>query len=117
MFEHHAKELRTTLALWDNQTEEWALSAEEEAGLLGSTAFAGPLTHAASWGASHMEQRLRLLTDFGATLDSVLIEQQCIRIWLRSPRDSLQGLSPIQAMSSSVEWIHLLRRAALEFAA
>ncbi len=116
MSERHAKELRTLLALWEELIEHWALDADEEAGLLGGASFAGRIGDIASWHASSMEQRMRLLIELGSLLDDLLSDHERIRRWLRRRQPSLRQ-SPIDAMSSSVEWLHWLRHTALSFAA
>jgi uncharacterized protein (DUF2384 family) len=58
---------------------------------------------------------MRLLIDLSQALSALFNDDEQIRKWLRRPLDSLNGRSPIQAMSSSTEWIHSLRRTALDF--
>jgi hypothetical protein len=61
------------------------------------------------------EQRMRLLVDLGVALDALLIDGHKVCYWLRRPRESMGGRSPIEAMSTSVEWIRQLRGIALDF--
>ncbi|THD34450.1 MAG: hypothetical protein E7773_14775 [Sphingomonas sp.] len=117
MAREDAIEMRAVMARWDALRERWALDADEEAGLLGGAVLAGPIGEVASWRAASMEQRMRLLIDLGVALDALLADGVKVCLWLRRPRDSMGGMSPIDAMSSSVEWIRSLRKAALDFIA
>ena len=108
-------ELRAMMSRWDSLRARWALTPYEEPQLLGGTGFAGPVGNIASWRPARMEQRMRLLLDLGAALDALLVDERRIRAWLRRPLASLDGRRPIDAMSTSPEWIRALRRAALDF--
>lgn len=110
MAEESATEMRAMMARWETLREHWALEPHEEAGLLGDSALTGPVEEVASWRASQMEQRMRLLIDLGAGLDSLLLDRDRIRIWLRRETHSFAGRSAIDFMSSSVDWIRHLRR-------
>lgn len=116
MADENAIEMRAMISRWDATRRRWALEDYEEAGLLGAAALAGPINEPASWGAPKMEQRMRLLIDLAAALDTLLVDETRIRDWLRLPLRSVGNRAPIEAMSSSVEWIRALRNAALDFA-
>ena len=116
MANEDAIEMRAMMARWETLREHWALKPFEEAGLLGDAALAGPIGSVTSWQAVRMERRMRLLIDLGSGLDTLLVDERRIRAWLRRETESFGGLSPIGAMSSSVEWIRQLRRAAMDFA-
>lgn len=115
MADEDATEMRAMMARWEALRESWALDAGEEAGLLGGASLDGPVDVVASWRPQRMEQRMRLLIDLGAALDVVLRDGHRVCYWLRRPRDSMGGHSPIEVMSSSVEWIRQLRGVALDF--
>lgn len=110
-----AVEMRAMMSRWEALRERWALDAQEEAGLLGGGALDGPIGEASSWRAARMEQRIRLLVELGAALDALLIDGHRVCFWLRRPRDSMGGASPVEVMSQSVEWIRQLRGVALDF--
>lgn len=116
MADENEIEMRAMMSRWEALREHWALAPDEEAGLLGDSALTGPIGKAESWHAARMEQRMRLLIDLGAGLDSLLEDQERIRSWLRKESSSLGGHSPIVAMGSSIEWIRQLRRVAWDFA-
>ncbi|RYY26138.1 MAG: DUF2384 domain-containing protein [Sphingomonadales bacterium] len=116
MAEESATEMRAMMARWETLRQHWALEPHEEAGLLGDSALTGPVGEIASWRASRMEQRMRLLIDLGAGLDSVLGDRERIRAWLRRETQSFGGRSAIEVMTSSVEWIRQLRRVTWDFA-
>lgn len=115
MAEENAIEMRVMMARWESLCARWALDDAEEASLLGGAAFAGPVGKAASWRASSMEQRMRLLVELGAALDALLGDDYRICVWLRRPRESMGGKCPIEVMGTSVEWIRSLHRAASDF--
>ena len=115
MADEQAIELRAMIARWEALRERWALDTHEEAGLLGHSALDGPVGEVASWRAPRMEQRMRLLIDLGAALDALLVDGHRVSYWLRCPRESMGGRSPIEAMSTSVEWIRQLRGVAQDF--
>lgn len=110
-----AIEMRAMMARWEALRERWALDSGEEAALLGHATLGGPVGDVASWQASRMEQRMRLLVDLGVALDALLIDGHRVCYWLRRPRDSMGGRCPIEVMSTSVEWIRQLRGIALDF--
>lgn len=115
MADEGTMEMRAMMARWEALREQWSLDAGEEAGLLGGTGFEGPVGEVASWQAPRMEQRMRLLIELGGALDVVLGGGHRVCLWLRRPLPSMGGMSPIEAMSSSVEWIRSVRGAALDF--
>ncbi len=115
MAEEDALEMLAMLSRWEGLHARWGLDSDEEAALLGGSAFAGPVGDIESWRSSRMEERMRLLIDLGSGLDALLVDEDRICSWLRRRIDLLGGLTPIEAMSSSIEWIRSLRRAALNF--
>lgn len=115
MADRRAMETGVTMARWDELRERWALDADEEAGLLGGGALDGPVGAAISWRPQRLEERMRLLADLGGALDVLLIDGCRIRCWLRGRRHSMGGHSPIEAMSSSAEWIRRLLGVARDF--
>lgn len=115
MANENAIEMRAMMSRWEELRDRWALRPHEEAGLLGGAALRGPVGEVASWRAPRMEQRMRLLIDLGVALDLLLIDGDRINYWLRRERDSMGGRSPIEVMSSSVEWIRQLRGVAQDF--
>lgn len=116
MAEESAIEMRAMMARWDALRERWALEPHEEAGLLGDAALTGPIGDVGSWHAPKMEQRMRLLIDLGAGLDSLFEDEQRVRVWLRRKTASFGGATPIEVMTSSIEWIRQLRRVTWDFA-
>lgn len=117
MADENAIEMRAMISRWDATRRRWGLEDGEEAGLLGHDALVSPMTELASWAAPKMEQRMRLLIDLAAALDALLADETRVREWLRCPLRSVGNCTPIEAMSSSVEWIRALRNAAREFVA
>ena len=117
MADEDAMELRATMARWEAVRCRWALDAEEEAGVLGGTGFAGPVGEASSWRPAALERRVRLLVSLGDALEILFRDEARIRGWLRRPCGMLGGNRPIDAMSSSVEVVRLLRDAAEAFTA
>ena len=115
MAEENAIEMRVMMARWESLCARWALDDGEEAALLGDASLVGPVGEVASWRASRMEQRMRLLVELGAALETLLGDDYRICVWLRRPRESMSGKSPIDVMATSVEWIRSLHRAALDF--
>ena len=108
-------ELRLVLERWKAVREHWDLNSEEEGSLLMGSGFSGPVEYVHSWGAATMERRMRLLIDLSGALSSLFNDEERVRKWLRRPLDSASGRNPIQAMSTSTEWIRTLKRGALDF--
>ncbi|WP_176500224.1 antitoxin Xre/MbcA/ParS toxin-binding domain-containing protein [Sphingomonas sp. HMP9] len=117
MADENAIEMRAMISRWDATRQRWGLEDCEEAGLLGHDALVSPMTGLANWGAPKMEQRMRLLIDLAAALDALLVDETRVREWLHRPRRSVGSHTPIEAMSTSVEWIRAFRNAAREFVA
>lgn len=111
MAEENALEMRAMLGRWSEVSRRWGLDADEEAGLLGDARLTGPVGDPRSWEAGRMERRMRLLNDLAAALAGLFGDEARVRQWLRRPREALSGMSPIEAMTCSVEWIRMLREA------
>ena len=58
---------------------------------------------------------MRLLVNLSVALDALLIDGHRVCYWLRGPHESVGGRSPIEAMSTFVQWIRQLRDTALDF--
>lgn len=111
-----AMELRATMARWEAVRARWALNPADEAGVLGGTGFEGPPGEASSWRPAQLERRIRLLVSLGDALDVLLRDEARVRAWLRRPCPLIGGQRPLDAMSSSVEFVRVLRDAAEGFA-
>lgn len=109
-------ELRAVVARWDALREEWALTASEEAGLLGGARLHGPVGKVESWAAEGMERRMRMLIGLDVAIRPVLLTEVRIRSWLRRELAVLDDMRPLDAMASSPEWIRAFRDAAAVFA-
>jgi hypothetical protein len=103
------------LSRWEGLRICWALSAQEEGALLGQAILIGPVEDICSWQASSLEQQMRLLTEVADSLDTLLVNEDRIRTWLRVPQGALGNLSPLEAMASSSQWAEFIRRSALMF--
>lgn len=117
MADEDAKELRATMARWEAVRVRWALNPDDEADVLGGTGFGGSPGDPASWRPATLERRIRLLVSLGDALDALLRDEARVRAWLRRPCALIGGQRPLDAMSSSVEFVRVLRDAAEGFAA
>lgn len=93
----------------DRLRRDWALTEEEEAGLLAGTGLSGPVNSVASWRTGEMEWRGLLLLEIASLLVHVQPCQERLRDWLRRPNHGLSGASPIERMTASTQWIVTMR--------
>jgi hypothetical protein len=108
-------ELRLVLERWKAVRAQWGLTFEEEGGLVRGSGFSGRVGEVNSWGAAGMERRMRLMIDLSLGLSTLFVSEDRVRNWLRQPLRSAHGRSPIEAMSSSEEWIRFFKRTVVDF--
>lgn len=96
-------ELSHVLARWWRVVENWNLSPEEEALLLGVALKSGERLQ------NEVETRIRILIELDSMLSDLCDTSGQVGTWLRRPLPRFEHRSPMQFMSESLPSMRLVR--------